>query len=138
LLKWKYCKTEETFLEYKRAAISTKNILKEIKQEHWNTFCEGIDKFTNPSYIWDRMQRLKCRYKTEREHEYKEERVKSAKMTLEKLCSGVDKETQTLAFDHDNQHPFLDSESTKFKNSTSQLKTSESNQVQDEMEKTTP
>jgi hypothetical protein len=40
LLKWKYCKTEETFLEYKRAAIGAKNKRREIKQEHWKTFCE--------------------------------------------------------------------------------------------------
>jgi hypothetical protein len=42
---------------------------REIRHDNWKTFCEGIDKFTNPSYIWDR---LKCRYMTEREHEYKE------------------------------------------------------------------
>jgi hypothetical protein len=54
------------------------------------------------------MKKLKCRYsKTEREHEYKE-LVKSAKTTFEKLCSGLD----ALAFDHDNQDPFQDSEYT--------------------------
>jgi hypothetical protein len=115
LLKWRYSKSEEIFLEYKRAAISAKNKLREIKQKHWITFCEGIDKFTNPSYIWDRMKRLKCRYnKTEREHEYKEEIrvVQPAKTTSGKLCSGVDEPMQAPAFDHDNQDPFLDSEYT--------------------------
>jgi hypothetical protein len=56
LLKWKYCKTEKTFLEYKRAAISAKNRLREIEQQNCKTFCEGIDKSTNPSYIWERMK----------------------------------------------------------------------------------
>jgi hypothetical protein len=51
LLKCEYCKAEETFLEYKWAAISAKNKLREIKQEHWKTFSEGIDKFMTPSYI---------------------------------------------------------------------------------------
>jgi hypothetical protein len=75
LLKWKYCNTGEIYLEYKRAAISAK-IDREIKHENWKTFCEGIDKFTNPSYIWDRMKRLKYRYnKPEKEHEHKEELV---------------------------------------------------------------
>jgi hypothetical protein len=111
LLKWKYRKTEETFLEYKRAAISMKNKLREIKQKHWKTLCEGIDTITNPSYIWDRMKRLKCRYKAEKEHEYKE-LVESAKTTFEKLCSGVDEQMQTPAFHHDNQDPFLDLEYT--------------------------
>jgi hypothetical protein len=64
------------------AAISAKYRLREIKQKHWKTFREGIDKFTNALCIWDRMRRLKCRYnKTEKEHEYKEELVQSAKMT---------------------------------------------------------
>jgi hypothetical protein len=54
------------------------------------------------------MKRLKCRHKTEREHEYKE-LVKSAKTTFEKLYSGVDEPMQAPAFDHDNQDPFLDS-----------------------------
>jgi hypothetical protein len=59
------------------------------------------------------MKRLKCRYnKTEREHEHKEELVKSAKTTFEKLCSGVDEKTQAPAFDHDNHDPVLDSEYT--------------------------
>jgi hypothetical protein len=47
LLKWKYCKTEDTFLEYKKTAISAKNRPREIKGVNWKTFCEGIDKFTN-------------------------------------------------------------------------------------------
>jgi hypothetical protein len=73
LLKWKYCKTEETFVKYKRVASSAKNRLRKIEQENWKTFCEGINKFTNPSYIWVRLKRLKCRYnKTERRHEYKD------------------------------------------------------------------
>jgi hypothetical protein len=73
LLKWKYCKIEETFLEYK-SATSAKNRLREIKHKNWKTFCEGIDKYTNPSYIWNRMKRLKFRYNmTEKEHEYKDE-----------------------------------------------------------------
>jgi hypothetical protein len=58
------------------------------------------------------MKRLKCKYKTEREHEYKEELVKSAKTTSEKLCSGEDGQTQAPAFVHDNQDPFLNSEHT--------------------------
>jgi hypothetical protein len=59
------------------------------------------------------MKTLRCRYnKTEREHEYKEELLKSAKPTFEKLCSGVDEKTQTPAFDDDNRDPFLDSEYT--------------------------
>jgi hypothetical protein len=59
------------------------------------------------------MKRLKCRYnKTEREHEYIEELVKSAKRTFEKLCSGADEPMSAPAFDHDNQDPFLDSEYT--------------------------
>jgi hypothetical protein len=57
LLKRKYCETEEIFLEYKREAISPKNRLREIKHENWKPFCEGIDKFTNPSYVWSRMKR---------------------------------------------------------------------------------
>jgi hypothetical protein len=59
----------------------------------------------------DRLKRLKCRYnKTEREHEYKEELVKSIKTTFEKQFSGMDEPMQEQAFDHDNQDPFLDSE----------------------------
>jgi hypothetical protein len=113
LFKCKYCKPEEIFLEYKRAAISAKNKLREIKQDHWKTIGEGIANFTNPSHIWDRMKVLKCRYsKGEREHEYKEDLVKSAKTTYEKQCSGVDEKKQAPAFDHDNQDPFLDSEYT--------------------------
>jgi hypothetical protein len=84
------------------------------------TFFEGTDKFTNPSYIWDRMKRLKCRYnKAEREHEYKEELVTSAKKTFEKLCSRVDDPMQALAFSDNNKNFFLDTEST---NSTSRFK----------------
>jgi hypothetical protein len=61
----------------------------------------------------DRLKRLKCRYnKTEREYEYKQELVKSAKTTFEKQFSGVDEPMQTPAFDHENQDPFLDSEHT--------------------------
>jgi hypothetical protein len=61
-------------------------------------------------YIWDRIKRLKCRYnKREREHEYKEELIKSAKTILEKLCSGVDEQVQAPEFDHKNQDPFTDS-----------------------------
>jgi hypothetical protein len=53
------------------------------------------------------MKRLKYRYnKTEREHEYKEELVKSTKPAFEKLCSGVGEPMQVPAFDHDNQGPF--------------------------------
>jgi hypothetical protein len=97
-------------LEYKRTAIRAKNKLREIKQEHWRTFCEAIDKFTNPSYIWGSMKRLECRYeRTESEHEYKGGGVESAKKTFEKLCSGVAEQTQVPAFDHDNQDPLLDS-----------------------------
>jgi hypothetical protein len=76
LLKWKYCKTEETFLQYKRAAIckgkkkrnkkkerererEREKRLREIKRENWKIFYEGTDKFTNPSYIWDRMKKIK-------------------------------------------------------------------------------
>jgi hypothetical protein len=71
-----------------------------------------MDKFTNPSYIWDRMKRLKCMFnKTEREHEYKE-LVDSAKTTFEKLCAGVDEPMQAPEFEHDNQDQFLDSEYT--------------------------
>jgi hypothetical protein len=59
------------------------------------------------------MKKLKCRVnKTEREHEYKEELVNSAKTTFEKLCSGVVEPMQAPAFDHDNQDSFLDSEYT--------------------------
>jgi hypothetical protein len=59
------------------------------------------------------MKRLKYRHnKTEREHEYKEEPVKSTKTTFEKLCSEVDEQTQAPAFNHDNQDPLLDSEYT--------------------------
>jgi hypothetical protein len=59
------------------------------------------------------MKRLKYRYnKTEGVHEYKEELVKSAETTFEKLCSGVDEQTQAPAFHHDNQDPFLGSEYT--------------------------
>jgi hypothetical protein len=82
LIKWKFSKTEETFLEYKREAIIAKNRMTEIKHEHWKTFCEGMDKLTNPWYIWDRMKGLKCRFsKTERKHYYTEELVNSAKTT---------------------------------------------------------
>jgi hypothetical protein len=57
------------------------------------------------------MKRLKCRYSnTEKEHEYKEELDKSAKTIFEKLCPGMNEQTQAPAFDHDNQDPFLDSE----------------------------
>jgi hypothetical protein len=104
-------------LEYKRAAMSAKNKLGEIKQEHWKTFCEGIDKFTNPLYIRDRMKRLKYRYnKTEKEHEYKEELVKSAETILNRYAqrwmnrckhrhSGIQKlgggeDTQTARLSH--------------------------------------
>jgi hypothetical protein len=60
--------------------------LREIKQEHCKTFCEGIDKFTDQSYIWDRMKRLQSRHnKIEREHVYNEEQVKSAETTFGKL-----------------------------------------------------
>jgi hypothetical protein len=45
-------------------------------------------------------------------HEYKEELVNSAKMTFEKLCSGVEEANQAPVFDHDDQDPFLDSEYT--------------------------
>jgi hypothetical protein len=43
LLKWKYCETEETFLQYRRGGDqrNKKNRLKEIKQENWKTFCEA-------------------------------------------------------------------------------------------------
>jgi hypothetical protein len=113
LLKWKYCKTEEIFLEYEREAINAKNRLREIKHENWKTFCEGIHKFTNPSYIWDRMKRSKCRYnKMEREHEYKEEVVISAKKNFEKLYSGADVPMQAQVFNHDNQDYFPDTEYT--------------------------
>jgi hypothetical protein len=77
--------------------------------KNWETFCGGIDKFTNPSYKCDRMKRLKCRYnKTEREHEYIERLVISAKRTFEKLCLGAGGPMQAPAFDHDNQDSFLD------------------------------
>jgi hypothetical protein len=59
------------------------------------------------------MNRLKYRYnKTEREHEYKEELVVSAKNTPENLCLGADDPMQTSAFDHNIQNPFLDSDYT--------------------------
>jgi hypothetical protein len=61
LLKWKYSKNEETFLKYKRAAIRVKNRLREIKQENWKTFLEGINKFTNPSYTRFRGNGWACR-----------------------------------------------------------------------------
>jgi hypothetical protein len=107
LFKWKYCKTEEIFLEYKRVAISAKHKFREIKQEHWETFCDRINEFTNLPYIWDRMKRLICRYKkTEREHEFNTSWIRQN----EKPYSGVDEQTQAPAFHHDNQEPFLDSE----------------------------
>jgi hypothetical protein len=56
------------------------------------------------------MRRLKFRYnKKEREHEYKEKLVVSAKNTFEELRSGADDLTQAPAFNHDNQDPSLDS-----------------------------
>jgi hypothetical protein len=59
------------------------------------------------------MKRLKFRYnKTEREHEYQEGLVISAKKTFEKLCSGVDDPMEAPAFDHDDHDPFLNSEYT--------------------------
>jgi hypothetical protein len=79
-------------------------------------------------------EKLKCRYKKiEREHEYKEELVKSAKTTFEKLCSGVDEKTQALALDHDNQDPFLDAEYT-MQEVHFAIKNSESNRVRGGME----
>ncbi|PNF30200.1 hypothetical protein B7P43_G08428 [Cryptotermes secundus] len=113
LLKWKYCKTEETFMEYKKAAVIAKNRLREIKQDYWKNFCDGLNQFTNPSYIWDRMKRLKYRFnKTDRERECKEELTNSAITTFGKLCSGVDEPNQAPAFDYENQDSFLDSEYT--------------------------
>jgi hypothetical protein len=57
------------------------------------------------------MKRRKCRYnKAEREHEYKEDIVKSTKTTFIKLCSWVEEQMQVPAFDHDNQDPFRNSE----------------------------
>jgi hypothetical protein len=103
----------ETWLdEAERVAISEKNRLREIKHENWKTFCEGINILTNPLYISDRMRRLKCRYKTEGEHEYKDELAISARKTFEKLCSGVDDPMQAPTFDHETQDPFVDSKST--------------------------
>jgi hypothetical protein len=59
------------------------------------------------------MKRLKCKYnKTQREPEYKEELIQSAKTAFGKLCSGEDEPMQAPEFDHDNQDPFLDSEYT--------------------------
>jgi hypothetical protein len=77
------------------------------------------------------MKRLKCRYnKTERKHEYKEDIIKSAKTTFEKLCSGVDEKMQAPAFVHDNQDQFLDSEYT-VQELHFAIKTSESNRGRD-------
>lgn len=113
LLKWKYCKTEETFMEYKKAAVIAKNRLREIKQDYWKNFCDGLNQFTNPSYVWDRMKRLKYRFnKTDRERECKEELINSAITTFGKLCSGVDEPNQAPAFEYGNQDSFLDSEYT--------------------------
>jgi hypothetical protein len=43
------------FFEPKRPASNAEN--REIKHEDWKTFCEGTDKFTNPSYIWATRQK---------------------------------------------------------------------------------
>jgi hypothetical protein len=58
------------------------------------------------------MKRLRCRCnKTERERDYKG-LAKSAKTSIENLCSGVDELKQAPAFDHENQDSFLDLEYT--------------------------
>jgi hypothetical protein len=41
-----------------------------------------------------------------------EELFKSTRTSFEKLCSGVDEQTQAPVFNHDNQDPFLGAEHT--------------------------
>lgn len=112
LLKWKYCKTEETFLEYKKATINIKSKLREIKHKNWKSFCDAIDKFTNPLYICDRMKNENVDRTRQRELEYEEKLVISAEKTFESYVRGADEPTRAPAFDHDNQDSFLDSDCT--------------------------
>jgi hypothetical protein len=67
----------------------------------------------NSLYVWDKMIILKFKYNMrQREHEYEEGLVVSAKNTFEKVSLGVDDPMQAPAFDHDNHDPFLDSKYT--------------------------
>jgi hypothetical protein len=111
---------------------------REINSEKCNSgigksFCQATDKFKNPSYILNRKKIPKCRYyKTERENEYKE-LVESIRTSFGKPRSVVTEQTQTPAFDHDNQDPFLDSEYT-IPELRFAIKTSASKRAQDGME----
>lgn len=66
---------------------NTKTKLTEIKKESFKTFCDTLNKYTNPSYIWKKLKNFKNRWNTSSTaNEYSEEIINNVNIAIEQLC----------------------------------------------------
>lgn len=79
--------TWNNFIKYKRVAAITKRGLRKIKKESFPNLSISIDKSVNPTRLWALVRKFENRWKyTEKCHEYKREKIESAKELVNELC----------------------------------------------------
>ncbi|KYM94053.1 RNA-directed DNA polymerase from mobile element jockey [Cyphomyrmex costatus] len=84
LSKFKQSGKREDFIEYKKSVAVTRKELRRIKQEKFRSFCEGLNKDSNLTYVWRTMKRFQSRYnQSEVAHECSPDKEK-------KICDQID------------------------------------------------
>lgn len=74
-------------MDYKKSDARAKAGIRKIKKNSFQEFCGSLTKHTNPPYIWNTTKRFKNRWnRTEKQREFKPERIQSARALIDDLC----------------------------------------------------
>jgi len=77
----------EHFVEYRRQVAVTRKELRRIKRESFRSFCDGLRKDTNPSYVWNTVKKFDYRWnRTETDNAYREDKLEKVNNLIQELC----------------------------------------------------
>ena len=108
MAKFKETGTWEDFINYKKAESKARVTIKKEKKKSFVNFCEKLNRFTNPTYIWEKVKCFKNRWTqiTQRRTDAKTRKI-PIDNNIDTLCAPWAK-TEKPHLETDNQDEFLD------------------------------
>lgn len=108
MLKYKYSKSHNDFIEFKKAEGKCRVSLRTKKRESFKQFSESLGKQSNPSQVWKIIKSFKNRwYSVPSSHQYNFSEEQKIKAMIDELCPSWIQINPNLDMKHESD-PFLD------------------------------